>query len=439
MKQVQDFYKATITQDWSIGTGNFYVSVKPTISEGWLYVSPNNASLREQIYYNGTGTDGNGDYITITERGLGETNEQTHTIGEPIRMNIGEGYIGYLTDAIDDIVAGAAPNADTSTKGLVEEATASEIDAGTQTSSTGAELFVNPKYLADSHNIPTVAPGTSTNIMTSNGTDWVSTSRETALGTPTFQQEIVLSTNLSGLTTHERFAFGSNQTGTVCYMYYADEQLTRFEKDTNSGMFIETHTINPTLSIPSTDRGSIIVIDSYIYVFSNNGTNIVCSRFSATDLTGEQVMTVPTVACISSVVAWTNGTNAYVVSSSSTTTSRTWSLSGTTFSAVTTDTITDISDTGGYSTFWDGSYAYLVGYNTSTYIRIVKLTTINATTTSTTVKKIPMLLSDGYNGGFSININSNLMYVGVVYKNYNENNADAIISYNIRLIPVTKP
>lgn len=151
MKQVQDFYKATITQDWSIGIGNFYVSVKPTITEGWLYVSPNNTSLREQIYYNGTGTDANGDYITITERGLGETNEQTHTIGEPIRMNIGECYIEYLTDAIDDIVAGAAPNADTSTKGLVEIATDAEVIAGTDIGGTGAKLVATPSQIKDNY------------------------------------------------------------------------------------------------------------------------------------------------------------------------------------------------------------------------------------------------------------------------------------------------
>lgn len=149
MKQVQDFYKSTITQDWSIGLGNFYVSIKPTITEGWLYISPNNASVRECVYYNGTGTDANGDYITITERGLGSTSEQTHTIGEPVRMNIGEGYVEYLTDAIDDIVAGAAPNADTSTKGLVEIATDAEVIAGTEVGGTGAMLAVTPKTLMD--------------------------------------------------------------------------------------------------------------------------------------------------------------------------------------------------------------------------------------------------------------------------------------------------
>lgn len=155
MKQVQDFYKATITQDWSIGTGIFYVSVKPTITEGWLYVSPNNPALREQIYYNGVGTDGNGDYITVTQRGMGSTDEQTHTIGEPVRMNVGEGYIEYLTDAIEDIIAAGTPDADTSTAGKVEIATDAEVIAGTETGGTDAMLVVTPKTLGD--NFKTIA------------------------------------------------------------------------------------------------------------------------------------------------------------------------------------------------------------------------------------------------------------------------------------------
>lgn len=48
----------------------------------------------------------------------------------------------------DGFNAGAA-NASTTVKGIAEEATAAEITAGTQVGGTGAELFVNPKYLKD--------------------------------------------------------------------------------------------------------------------------------------------------------------------------------------------------------------------------------------------------------------------------------------------------
>src|SRR5574343_181626 len=178
-KTIQNFYKSTVLLDWSIGTGNFYVSTKPTITDGWLVISPNNSSLREIVRYTNTGTDSNGDYITVTVRGVGGTSEQTHTTGEPIRMNITAEYWNEMTTDIANIVASGVPNANTTTMGGVEEATAAEIDAGTQTGSTGAELFINPKLLNDAHNIPFVVPNTSGNNMTSNGTDWVSTPSKT--------------------------------------------------------------------------------------------------------------------------------------------------------------------------------------------------------------------------------------------------------------------
>lgn len=146
-KQIQNFYKSTILLDWTIGIGNFYVTSKPTITDGWLVVSPNNTALREIVKYTNTGTDANGDYITISERGVGGTSEQTHSLGEPIRMNITAEYWKNMNDAIDAIVASGAPNADTDTKGLVEIATDAEIIAGTDTGSTGAKLTVIPSRL----------------------------------------------------------------------------------------------------------------------------------------------------------------------------------------------------------------------------------------------------------------------------------------------------
>lgn len=178
-KQLQNFYKQTLSLDWSIGTGTFYVTVKPTISDGWLVISPNNSNLREIVRYTTTGTDANGDYVGVTERGVGGTTEQTHTVGEPIRMNITAEYWNDMNTDIANIVAAGVPNANTTTMGGVQEATAAEIDAGTQTGGTGAELFINPKLLNDAHNIPLVAPSTSGNLMTSNGTDWVSSSAKT--------------------------------------------------------------------------------------------------------------------------------------------------------------------------------------------------------------------------------------------------------------------
>ena len=91
LNQLQDFYKKTISVDCGAGAGNIYVSTKPTVSNGYLVISPTNTALREIIRYTGTGTDTTGDYVTVAsvaDRGLGGTTAQTHKSGESIRMNI---------------------------------------------------------------------------------------------------------------------------------------------------------------------------------------------------------------------------------------------------------------------------------------------------------------------------------------------------------------
>ena len=49
---------------------------------------------------------------------------------------------------VDEQVVAGAPGMNTTTKGIAEEATTAEIDANTQTGSTGAELAINPYYLS---------------------------------------------------------------------------------------------------------------------------------------------------------------------------------------------------------------------------------------------------------------------------------------------------
>ena len=147
---LQNFYKATITRNWTATTGDFNVSVKPTTSSGWLVISANNTTLREIVYFNGTGTNAYGDYVTIVniaDRGLGGTTAQTHTIGETIRMNVTAEHWAEIQADIAAIIAAGAPNASTTTKGLVEEATQTEVDARTAAGGTGARLFVNPSTL----------------------------------------------------------------------------------------------------------------------------------------------------------------------------------------------------------------------------------------------------------------------------------------------------
>jgi hypothetical protein len=120
LKTLQNFYKQTVSQTWETGTGTRYVSVKPTPSEGWLVLSPSNTSLREIVYYTSTGTDGTGDYVVLSQRGLGGTSDQTHSINEPIRMNFTAQHQQEISDAMDQIVAGGAQDASISTKGIAK-------------------------------------------------------------------------------------------------------------------------------------------------------------------------------------------------------------------------------------------------------------------------------------------------------------------------------
>jgi len=321
-----------------------------------------------------------------------------------------------------DTTGGA--NASTTVRGIVEEATSAEMIAGTATGGTGARLFLNPSLVAETGN-DTIIKTKSTGLLDTSIIPGYTT-------VPFFQQTLGTQTNDS-LSSHE-FTAGSMTDGSAFFVrIQGTSTLTRFGRDTVTGQYLITHVITPTLTTPNTDNGAIINIGDYIYLFTNNGTNIVCSRFLAADLTGETVMTVPTVACTAQVGAWTDGTNAYVVSDSSDTTSRKWSVSGTTFSASTTATVADLARVDS-STMWDGTSAYhaLKGSQTLT---INKFTNIDGSTKTATTKKTT-ILSDTEIGTFIINIDTTKMYIGFCYSIYDEAAQTAV---GITLIPVTKP
>lgn len=98
---LQNFYKQTVAVAWAVGTGNRYVSALPTPTSGRLTINPADSSKREIVSYSGVGTDGTGTYITLTARGLGGTTEQTHSVGEPIRMNITAEHYSDIQTELD--------------------------------------------------------------------------------------------------------------------------------------------------------------------------------------------------------------------------------------------------------------------------------------------------------------------------------------------------
>lgn len=70
-----------------------------------------------------------------------------------------------LTVALDANVSGT----NTGDQTLPVKATGAEVDTGTDDAK-----FLTAKAVNDSHNVPSVSPGTSGNVLTSNGTDWTS-------------------------------------------------------------------------------------------------------------------------------------------------------------------------------------------------------------------------------------------------------------------------
>lgn len=150
---LQNFYKTTITRNWSSSTGDLNVSVAPTPTSGILVVSPNNSTLREIISYTAVGTNAYGPFITVSARGLGGTTAQTHTIGESVRMNITAEHWAELQSEIAAIIASGSPNASTTINGLVEEATDAEIIAQTTVGGSGAKLFAPIDKISGSKSI----------------------------------------------------------------------------------------------------------------------------------------------------------------------------------------------------------------------------------------------------------------------------------------------
>jgi len=70
--------------------------------------------------------------------------------------------------------SGSCSGTNTGDQTLPVKASGSEVDTGTDDAK-----FVTAKAINDSHNCPSVAPGTSGNIMSSNGTDWISSAPST--------------------------------------------------------------------------------------------------------------------------------------------------------------------------------------------------------------------------------------------------------------------
>lgn len=93
-----------------------------------------------------------GFYDKMTSKSDDETIAGVWTFTDPNvpRMDTAHTYLAgeneyFATKRyVDGVAVAGAPNADATTKGIVQEATQAQVEAGTAAGSTGAELYVNP-------------------------------------------------------------------------------------------------------------------------------------------------------------------------------------------------------------------------------------------------------------------------------------------------------
>lgn len=150
-KIIADF-EAQLSTALSVGDTSFTLSSATdddgvALPAGLYYFTLDNGNSNKE-YLAGTlsGTSVTG-VLSVSRQGV-ETSgcARAHRVGASVIITDWKTYKKYM----DEIALVSAPDADTSTKGVVEKATTAEINAGTATGGTGAELFVAPDALTAS-------------------------------------------------------------------------------------------------------------------------------------------------------------------------------------------------------------------------------------------------------------------------------------------------
>lgn len=255
----------------------------------------------------------------------------------------------------------------------------------------------------------------------------------TEMPIPAYQQTIPVPGSVSGIARAT-----CNQTGSVMFIYTnAANELTRYSRDSITSAYTATHNVSSTVG-SDTPSVSLVVLGDYLYIFYDAGASMGCYRYLAADLTGEQLMTVPSITEGSnpnSNLAYTDGKYIYFRTNAASTTVYTFSVSGTTITTVTTDSITNFGTSG--SMMFDGKNPFYGEYGGTTYT-IKKLTDSIGSTTETTTK-IVYRFTDAAGQpdyGFLINIDTQRMYLGFIHVIYDETGT---VADNLELIPITKP
>lgn len=453
MKTVQNFYKQTLPIAWTTGTGIRYVSTKPTPSSGWLVISPNNSSKREIVAYSSTGTDGTGDYVVVSARGVGGTTEQGHDIGEKIRMNITAEYWDDITASIevvqtnlDNAVLAGASHASDVVEGIsflsvapasptnpisvgtndprVPTADITAALAGTSGTPSGTNKYVT--------NDDTSTTGVIGKVVRANGSGKIDSTFISipSLPTTTYQQMIQPGTNITDLIVE--FTGTSNTTGSIMVNYtkYATEhKLQRFSRDTNTGLYVMTHDV--TISSVGTGGAGVCILGSFVYVFGDTGSTTVCYRYALSDLTGETAMTFVTPVSQSDTIgvrAYTDGTYLYFQEngSSSGATYHKVSVSGTSLTEISTTAVTsELAGNKAIGFTYDGTNIYVFDGVALLRLNNVDGTAVTVVKSITSTLLMNMTSVSGLRGAVYA-IDSSRLYYGGLNNNIVDNGTDVL-------------
>lgn len=214
--------------------------------------------------------------------------------------------------------------------------------------------------------------------------------------------------------------------------------MRRYIKDTNTGQYIMTHSVDYTNGAGAVSGQFIAIVGNYIYlVYSYNGTSAACTRFDLATLANATVFTI-------SGTNWggyggfgfSDGTFIYASAySGSIIYLNKYSISGTVLtyiSSVTYTGLTDIRGSGGAAC--DGVNVWFTGNNSGTQT-IQKYPLAGGAVTSTTTYLFPQGIYDYASGGCFLYSSSVL---GISY-GYGSSTPTALAGMQLKLNAVTLP
>lgn len=199
------------------------------------------------------------------------------------------------------------------------------------------------------------APGTSGNVMTSDGTNWTSA----AAGGGGFPvQDVPYSTSTTvpqGANSAQGVAFTSTTNGSACFLAWSTGgviNIERFEKDTGTSNYFKTHTTTFSIGNSGNMHLGLAVFSTNLYLFLKDGATIKCIRYVHADLTGVQAMTYSGTS--QAGPAWADASAIYVYDQGGSGGFSKFTVSGTTITNTTT-TISLTSQTTPWACISDGT------------------------------------------------------------------------------------